>query len=90
MKEVVKKEVLKRLNASFIYEISDSHLVSPIHVVPKKGRIIVIRNEEDELITTRRVCIDYMKLNIATTKDHYPLPFNLFRFSKRGNGNFYG
>ena len=40
----------------------------------------VIRNEEDELITTRtvtgwRVCIDYKKLNTATTKDHYPLSF---------------
>ena len=40
----------------------------------------VIRNEEDELITTKtvigwRVCIDHKKLNIATRKDHYPLPF---------------
>ena len=80
MKEVVRKEVLKLLNASFIYAISDSPWVSPIHVVPKKGGFTVIRNEKNELIPTRtvtrwRVCIDYKKLNTATRKDHFPLPF---------------
>ena len=80
MKEVVRKEVLKWLNAGFIYAISDSPWVSPIHVVPKKGGFNVIRNEKNELIPTRtmtvwRVCIDYKKLNTATRKDHYPLPF---------------
>ena len=80
MKEVVKKEVLKWLNAGFIYAISDSSWVSPVHVVPKKGGFTVIRNEKNELIPTRtvtgwRVCIDYRKLNTATRKDHFPLPF---------------
>ena len=37
MKEVVRKEVLKWLNPGFIYAISDSPWVSPVHVVPKKG-----------------------------------------------------
>ena len=37
MKEVVRKEVLKWSNAGFIYAISDSPWVSPVHVVPKKG-----------------------------------------------------
>ena len=37
IKEVVIKEVLKLLNAGFIYGISDSSWVSPVHVVPKKG-----------------------------------------------------
>ena len=45
MKEVVRKEVLKWLNAGFIYAISDSPLVSPVHVVPKKGGFTVIRND---------------------------------------------
>ena len=80
MKEVVRKEVLKWLNAGFIYAISDSPWVNPVHVVPKKGGFTVIRNEKNELIPTRtvtgwRVCIDYRKLNTATRKDHFPLPF---------------
>ena len=68
MKEVVRKEVLKWLNVGFIYAISDSPWVSPVHVVPKKGGFAVIRNEKNELIPTItmtgwRVCIDYRKLN---------------------------
>nr|GFA23447.1 hypothetical protein [Tanacetum cinerariifolium] len=46
----------------------------------KKGGMTVIKNDENELVATRlvtgwRVCIDYMKLNEATRKDHFPLPF---------------
>ena len=80
MKEVVRKEVLKWLNADFIYAISNSSWVCPVHVVLKKGGFTVIRNEKNELIPTRtvtgwRVCIDYRKLHTATRKDHFPLPF---------------
>ncbi|GAU52017.1 hypothetical protein TSUD_418330, partial [Trifolium subterraneum] len=80
MKEVVKKEVLKLQEAGMIYPISDSEWVSPVHVVPKKGGMTVIRNDKNELIPTRtvtgwRMCIDYRCLNKATRKDHYPLPF---------------
>ena len=55
MKEVVRKEVLKWLNAGFIYAISDSSWVGSVHVVPKKGGFTVIRNEKNELIPTRTV-----------------------------------
>ena len=80
MKDVVRNEVLKWLNARFIYAISDSPWVSAIHVVPKKGGFTVIRNEKNKLIPTRtvtrwRVCIDYRKLNTASRKDHFHLPF---------------
>ena len=73
----VMKEVLKWLNVGFIYAISDSSWVSPVHVVPKKGGFTVIINEKNELIPTRtmtgwRVCIDYRKLNTTTRKDHFP------------------
>ncbi|GKB17480.1 reverse transcriptase domain-containing protein, partial [Tanacetum coccineum] len=50
--EVIKKEVLKLLNAGMIYPISDSPWVSPVHCVPKKGGITVVANEENELIPT--------------------------------------
>ena len=80
MQEVVKKEVLKLLDAGLIYPISDSAWVSPTQVVPKKGGMTVVENEKNELIPTRtitgwRVCIDYRRLNVATRKDHFPLPF---------------
>ncbi|GJR53854.1 reverse transcriptase domain-containing protein [Tanacetum coccineum] len=78
--EVIKKEVIKLLDAGLIYPISDSPWVSPVHCVPKKGGMTVVENKDNELIPTRlvtgwRVCIDYQKLNDATRKDHFPLPF---------------
>ena len=80
MKEVVQKEVMKLWEAGIIYPISDSPWVSPVQVVPKKGGMTVIKNEKNELIPTRtiigwRMCIDYKRLNIATRKDHFSLPF---------------
>nr|GFB84272.1 reverse transcriptase domain-containing protein [Tanacetum cinerariifolium] len=78
--DVIKKEVEKLLDAGLIYPLSNSPWVSPIHCVPKKGGMTVIKNDENELVPTRlvtgwRVCIDYRKLNEATRKDHFPLPF---------------
>ncbi|CAN6441210.1 unnamed protein product [Victoria cruziana] len=80
LKEVVKKEIIKWLDAGIIFPISDSEWVSPIQMVPKKAGLTVVKNEHGEDIPTRaqsgwRVCIDYWKLNLATRKDHFPLPF---------------
>jgi len=55
MQGVVKKETFKLLKADIIYSISDSKWVSLVHFVPKKGRMIVTKNENDELIPTRTV-----------------------------------
>ena len=76
----MKKEVTKLLQAGIIYPISDSTWVSPVHMVAKKFGITVVKNEKNELIPTRiqnslRVCINYRRLNQATRKDHFPLPF---------------
>jgi hypothetical protein len=80
MREVVKKEVLKLLKAGVIYPVFDSEWVSPVQVVSKKGGMIVIRNEKNELIpqwtvTSWWMRIDYRKLNKATQKDHFSPPF---------------
>jgi hypothetical protein len=80
MHEVVRAEVIKLLDARIIYPISDSKWVSPIHVMPKRAGLMVVKNKDDELVPTHvpsgwRVCIDYHKLNAATRKDHFPLPF---------------
>nr|GEU51161.1 DNA-directed DNA polymerase [Tanacetum cinerariifolium] len=92
--DVIKKEVIKLLDAKMIYSISDSPWVSPIHCVPKKGGMIVVSNETNELIPTRlvtgwRVCIGYRKLNDATRKDHFPFPFMDQMLERLARNEFY-
>ncbi|RDX73044.1 hypothetical protein CR513_47399, partial [Mucuna pruriens] len=58
--EVVKKEVTKLLVVGIIYPISDNQSVSLVQVVLKKSGMIIMKNQHDEL---------------ATRKDHFPLPF---------------
>ncbi|GJR85465.1 reverse transcriptase domain-containing protein [Tanacetum coccineum] len=91
--KVIKKEIIKLLDAGLIYPIFDSPWVSPVHCVPKKGGITVIENKDNEFIPTRlvmgwRVCIDYQKLNDAARKDHFPLPF-MDQMLERLAGNEY-
>eukprot|EP00253_Pinus_taeda_P014250 PITA_14250 len=62
LKDIVKEEVQKLLDAGFIYRISDSEWVSPLVLVPKKNG-------------KWRICVDYRELKKATKKDHFLLPF---------------
>src|SRR5436189_3022057 len=94
MQDVLRKEVVKLLDAGIIYHISDSEWVSPIHCVPKKGGMAVMQNDKNELISTRtvtgwRVCIDYRKLNEVTCKDHFPLPFIDQMLEKLAGNSYY-
>jgi hypothetical protein len=94
MMEVVKAEILKLLDAGVIYPITDSKWVAPIHVVPKKTGITLVKNKNDELIPTCissgwRMCVDYRKLNLATRKDHFPLPFMDQMLERLAGKSFY-
>ncbi|GKD11983.1 hypothetical protein Tco_1196390 [Tanacetum coccineum] len=92
--DVIKKEVEKLLDAGLIYPISDSPWVNPVHYVPKKRGMTVVTNDENELVPTRlvtgwRVCIDYRKLNEATRKDHFPLPFMYQMLERLARNEYY-
>nr|GEW13390.1 reverse transcriptase domain-containing protein [Tanacetum cinerariifolium] len=59
-----------------------------------KGGNTIATNENDELIPKRlvtgwRVCIDYRKLNDATRKDHFPLPFMDQMLERLAENEFY-
>ena len=80
MKEMVRNEILKLLEAGIIYPIANRRWVSHVNCVPKKGGITVVPNDKDELapqriVTGYRMVIDFRKLNKATKKDHHPLAF---------------
>lgn len=71
MKEVMIKEALKLLEVGVICPIFDSSWVTSVHIVPKKGGVIIVQNEKSKLIPTRtvsgwRMCIDYQRLNQPT------------------------
>ncbi len=60
--KMVKQDTNKLVATRFIKSIEETTWLSPIVVVPKKNGKL-------------RICIDFIKLNVATKKDPYPLPF---------------
>nr|GEU72383.1 putative reverse transcriptase domain-containing protein [Tanacetum cinerariifolium] len=93
VQDVVKDEIIKLLDSRLIYPISDSLWIILIHIVPKKGGMPVVLNDNNELIPSLtvirwRACIDYHKLNDATRNDHFLLPF-IDKMLKRLCGNKY-
>ncbi|GJS33307.1 hypothetical protein Tco_0531689 [Tanacetum coccineum] len=55
LKNLKKRFPGNKRHSCIIYPIVDSPWVSPIHCVPKKGGIIAVTNENDELVPTRTV-----------------------------------
>ena len=55
MKEVLKKEIIKWLDAREIYPIADSSWVCPVQCVPKKGGMTVVPNEKMNLFQRDRL-----------------------------------
>ena len=64
---MVKEEIDRLLEAGFIFSVNNSEWVSPIVVVLKK----VGADGKAKI----RVCQDFQKLNAATKKDYFLLPF---------------
>ena len=86
--------MIKLLDARIIYPISDSKWVCPIHVVPNNAGVMVVKNKDNKLVPTHiqsgwRVCIYYGKLNAATRKDHFLLPFIDQMVERLAGDNYY-
>jgi hypothetical protein len=58
----IKQYIDKLLVVGFIQSVEEATWLSPIVIVPKKNGKL-------------RICINFKKINIATKKDPYPVPF---------------
>ncbi|GJV14305.1 reverse transcriptase domain-containing protein [Tanacetum coccineum] len=87
------KEVEKLLDAGLIYPISDSPWVSPVHCVPKKGGLpyypMMKRFSTDKTCNGMESMHRFRKLNEATRKYHFPLPFMDQMLERLAGNEFY-
>nr|GEZ17001.1 DNA-directed DNA polymerase [Tanacetum cinerariifolium] len=91
--EVKLKDLPPHLEYAFL-EGDNKLLVIIAKELGDEEKSALIKNEENELIPTRlvtrwRVCIDYQKLNKATHKDHFPLPFMDQMLERLAGNEFY-
>ncbi|GKD56797.1 hypothetical protein Tco_1290184 [Tanacetum coccineum] len=86
VQDVVKNEIVKLLDSGLIYPILDSSWVSPIQVVPKKGGITVVLNDNNELIPSRTVTgwRDFVQIPITPEdqeKTTFTCPYGTFAYA---------
>ena len=62
---LLRKEVLKWLDARVIYPISDSAWVSPVQVMPKKGGTTVIKTKDNILLLPEQSQVGEFALTIG-------------------------
>ncbi|GKC69068.1 reverse transcriptase domain-containing protein [Tanacetum coccineum] len=77
MKEVVKKEIIKLLDAGIIYPIEDSPWMSHVLCVPKKGGMNIVTNEKNEPIPTR-IVTGWRRCMIAIFQDMLETSMEVF------------
>jgi len=73
-------DVLREHKEANGWTIDDSKWVSPIHDVPKRADLTIVKNKDDEFVPTRvqsgwRAWIDYHKVHAATRKAYFSHPF---------------
>ncbi|XP_070008018.1 uncharacterized protein [Nicotiana sylvestris] len=76
----VQAEQLLQMGTNLLENIKELNPNMKTCVYRKRESITIVKNEKNELISTRtvtgwRICMDYRKLNLTTRKDHLPLPF---------------
>jgi hypothetical protein len=69
-------DVLREHKEANGWTIDDSKWVIPIHDLPKRAGLMVVKNKEDEFVPTRiqsgwRAGIDYHQVHAATRKDYF-------------------
>lgn len=67
MEKVVKKELIKWLDTSIVYAIYDSEWVNLTQCISKKGGLIVVKNDMNELIPTRTITCLYVLITRNVT-----------------------
>ncbi|RDY08188.1 hypothetical protein CR513_07606, partial [Mucuna pruriens] len=90
--DIDKKEVTKLLVARIIYPISDSQWVSLVQVVPKKSKMTVVKNRQEEMEAESRnlqgplsATVYRPSIHIALVDQHktiFTCPFRTFAYTR--------